>query len=205
MNSKNIILLARFFSAIFSPFYLQLVGLAILFLFTNLSYYPLLAKLVVMALAYIFTILLPTMLIRTYRNYHGWTPIELGRRERRLVPYAISIVCNFSCIYFMRLLHIPHFMGSILIAALFIQIICALINTRWKISTHSAAIGGVSGSILAFAHVFIFNPSWWLSIVVIIAGIVGTSRMLLRQHSLGEVIGGFLIGALTAFLVILLM
>ncbi|MDY6287435.1 MAG: hypothetical protein SPL65_08985, partial [Lachnospiraceae bacterium] len=38
----------------------------------------------------IFTILLPTYLIHFYRKYQGWTLIELGRKERRMVPYVIS-------------------------------------------------------------------------------------------------------------------
>ncbi len=45
----------------------------------------------------------------------------------------------------MNVLHFPHFMSRILMAALLIQVICALINVWWKISTHTAAIGGVAG------------------------------------------------------------
>ena len=203
MSNKQIILAARILSAIFAPFYLPLVGLAVIFLFTNLIYYPFLAKVIVITLTYIFTILLPTLLIRGYRNYHGWRPFEFGSREKRIVPYLISIVSYFLGIYVMKRLHIPHFIWAILIASLFIQIVCAIINSRWKISTHSAAIGGMAGAILAFANIFIFNPSWWFSIVLLIAGFVGTSRMILRQHSLGEVVAGFLVGSITAYLTIL--
>lgn len=50
--------------------------------------------------------------------------------------------------------HVPHFMGSILIAALVIQVACAIINLFIKISTHTAAIGGVTGALLAFQLYF---------------------------------------------------
>jgi membrane-associated phospholipid phosphatase len=89
-------------------------------------------------------------------------------------------------------------------AALIIQVLCALINVWWKISTHSAAIGGVAGALVAFALIFSFNPVWWLCVVIILAGMVGTSRIILRQHSLPQVVTGFLTGLVCAFYTIIL-
>src|SRR3712207_9123125 len=107
------ILTARAVSKVFSPFYLPLVGLVALFVFSYLSMLPVFYKLTVLLLVYVFTALLPTLLIRLYRNSQGWSLIELGSRERRMVPYVISILCYFTCIYLMNVFHIPHFMGSI--------------------------------------------------------------------------------------------
>ena len=104
----------------------------------------------------------------------------------------------------MDMMHIPRFMGSILMAALIIQVICALINIWWKISTHTAAIGGVTGALIAFSILFMFNPIWWLCLVILLAGMVGTSRIILRQHSLSQVIAGFFVGLLVSFFCILL-
>ncbi|MBQ6768527.1 MAG: phosphatase PAP2 family protein [Prevotella sp.] len=188
---------------VFTPFYLPLVGLLALFLFSYLSLYPWGFKLRVIALVYLFTILLPTFLIRLYRRYNGWTPIELGRKERRMVPYIISILCYFVCVYLMEQLHIPHFMASIVIAALVVQIVCALINMFWKISTHTAAIGGFAGALFVFADAFGFNPVWWFCLLFVLAGLLGSSRMILRQHTLAQVVTGFLVGAVCTVLAIL--
>lgn len=84
-----------------------------------------------------------------------------------------------------------------------IQILCATINVWYKISTHTAAIGGMAGAILAFADIFDFNPLWWFCLTIIVAGMVGTSRMILRQHSLPQVLWGFTVGLIVAFLIIL--
>jgi hypothetical protein len=51
----------------------------------------------------------------------------------------------------MQRLHMPHFMSSIVVAGLLVQIVCALINVVWKVSTHTAAIGGVGGALFAFS------------------------------------------------------
>lgn len=203
MKEKNIILAARVLSMVFTPFYLSLVGLIALFTFSYLSLMPWVYKLTVLALVYLFTILVPTLLIHFYRGYHGWTLIELGKKERRVVPYLLSIVSYFVCYYVMHRFNIPHFMSNILMSALVIQILCALINVWWKISTHTAAIGGVTGALLAFALIFGFNPIGWLCFVLILAGMVGSSRMILRQHSLRQVCYGFLLGLVTAYTVIL--
>ena len=202
-RERDIILAARMLSMLFTPFYLPIIGLILLFSFTYLSLFPWLYKLQVLVLAYLFTILLPTLMIRFYRHYHGWTLIELGIRERRMVPYVISIVCYFTCVYIMEQLHMPHFMGNIVVAALLVQIVCATINVWWKISIHTAAIGGVAGAVFAFAEYLSFNPVWWLCLIIVVAGMVGTSRMILRQHTLGQVVGGFWTGFLCAAVAIL--
>ena len=203
MKEKNIIIAARILSMVFTPFYLPLVGLIALFTFSYLSLMPWAYKLTVLTLVYLFTILIPTLLIHFYRNYHGWTLIELGKKERRVVPYLLSIVSYFVCYYVMHRFNIPHFMSNILMAALVIQIVCSLINVWWKVSTHTAAIGGVVGALLAFSFIFMFNPISWLCLTLVLAGLVGTSRIILRQHTLAQVTAGFGVGVVIAFAVIL--
>ena len=204
MRKINIMMAARAMSVVSTPFYLPVIGLAALFSFSYLTLLPWSYKLLVVAMVYLFTVLLPTLLIHLYRKYQGWSLLDIGAKERRMVPYVISILCYFACFYLMNVLHIPRFMSSILVAALIIQVVCALINVWWKISTHTAAIGGVAGALISFSLIFSYNPVWWLCIVIILAGMVGTSRMILRQHSLFQVVAGFLVGLLSAFYMILI-
>ena len=193
-REKTIILTARIVSLVFTPFYLPIVGLIALFTLSYLRQMPWPYKLQVLIMVYVFTILLPTVLIHLYRRNQGWSLIQLGNKERRMVPYVISILCYFACAYWMDYLHIPHFMSNIVTAALFIQIVCALINVWWKISAHMAAIGGVAGALFVFAELFAFNPVWWHCLVFVVAGVLGTSRMILRQHTLAQVVAGFFVG-----------
>ena len=202
MKAKHLILMAKALSAIFSPFHLPVVGLVILFLFSYLSFLPLGVKIYILLMVYTFTILLPTAMIRLYRRYQGWTRIQLGVKERRVVPYVISIMCYLTCYYLLTINHASHFIGSIVVASLLIQVVCAIINLWWKISTHSAAIGGVTGALIAFAAIFNFNPVWWICLLLLLAGMVGTSRIILRQHTLEQVVAGYLIGIVCAFLAI---
>lgn len=202
MKEKNIIFTARIMSMIFTPFYLPIVGLIALFIFSYMSLLPMMYKLVILAMVYLLTVVAPSLLIHLYRLCQGWTSHELGRKERRLVPYIISIVCYFACFFWMEYRNTPRVISIIVVVALTIQMVCALINIWWKISTHTAAIGGVAGGLVSYSIAFSFNPLWWLCFVLILAGAVGTARMILRQHSLSQVVTGFLVGAACAILVI---
>lgn len=202
MKEKNIIFTARIMSMIFTPFYLPIVGLIALFIFSYMSLLPMMYKLVMLAMVYLLTVVAPSLLIHLYRLCQGWTSHELGRKERRLVPYIISIVCYFACFFWMEYRNTPRVISIIVVVALTIQMVCALINIWWKISTHTAAIGGVAGGLVSYSIAFSFNPLWWLCFVLIMAGAVGTARMILRQHSLSQVVTGFLVGAACAILVI---
>ena len=202
MKEKNIILTARIMSMIFTPFYLPLVGLVALFMFSYMSLLPLAYKLPMLLMVYLFTILMPSLLIHLYRRFQGWTSKELGRKERRIVPYIISILCYFGCFFLMEYRNTPRVISIILVAALVIQMVCAFINIWWKISTHTAAIGGVAGALIVYSIGFSFNPLWWLSFVILLAGMVGSARMILRQHSLAQVVAGFFVGLICAFFVI---
>lgn len=202
MKEKNIIFTARIMSMVFTPFYLPIVGLIALFIFSYMSLLPMIYKLVILAMVYLLTVVAPSLLIHLYRLCQGWTSHELGRKERRLVPYIISIVCYFACFFWMEYRNTPRVISIIVVVALTIQMVCALINIWWKISTHTAAIGGVAGGLVSYSIAFSFNPLWWLCFVLILAGAVGTARMILRQHSLSQVVTGFLVGAACAILVI---
>ncbi len=203
MREKDIILVARMMSMLFSPFYLPVVGLIALFLFSYLSFLPWQSKVFTLILVYAFTNLLPTLLINTYHKYQGWDDNEKSSKERRMIPYVIAILCYFCCFYVLSYFHTPHFIGSILVASLMIQLTCAIINLWWKISTHSAAIGGVTGAVMAFAEIFNFNPTWWICLTLMLGGLVGTSRIILRQHTLAQVVAGYVVGIVCAFVAVL--
>ena len=206
MNEKNIILTARIASMLLTPFYLPVLGILAIFFFSDLSMFPWQFKVSLVVMVYLFTVFIPTILIHLYRQYHGWTLLQLGQKERR-----IGTVCYFYTLLFwlfllMNLSHLPHLITSILIVRIsntntFVPIINVM---GGRFSTHTAAIGGVLGALLAFSFILNFNSVWWLCLVIIASGIVGSSRIILRQHTLTQVTTGFFLGIISAFFTILL-
>lgn len=196
-------LVAKAVSLVSSPFYLSVVGLAVLFTFSYLNQMPLIFKLIVVLTTYLLTVAMPKALISAYHRYHGWSPFELSQREKRMIPYIVSIICYFLCYYMMTFFHVPHLMGSIVVAALVVQIACAMVNVWWKISVHMAAIGAMTGGLMAFSAKFMFNPVWWLCALFLFSGLVGSARLTLRQHTLRQLNVGYIVGLLSGFLTIM--
>lgn len=204
MKYIYIIRTARVFSAMFRPYYMPVVGFIGLFSFTYLSLLPFNFKLFILLAIYCFTILIPQICIFCYRKINGWAPHQIRIQANRTIPYAISIISYVACLWLMYRMHLPRYMCGIIVAALLIQASCAIINIWWKISTHSAGAGGIIGALLAYSTLFDFNPINWLCILILISGVVGSSRMLLRQHTLGQVIGGTLLGTVLGFIGIII-
>lgn len=203
MRDKYYIQAAKIISLLFTPFYFPLMAFIALMLFSYMRLLPIATKVTVLVIVYVFTIALPLLSIYLYRKINGWTRHQASHRTRRLVPYILSMVNYGCCLYVMMKMKMPHFMSGILIGALAIQLICSIINRWIKISTHSAAAGGVIGALLAFSLLFSFDPTFWLCISIVMAGAVGTSRIILHQHTLMQVCLGTIVGMICGFLSII--
>lgn len=203
MRDKYIIKIARAISLLFTPFYFPVIAFLALFIFSYMNLLPLTLKITVLVIVYLFTVALPLLSIYLYRKINGWTTHQASHRTRRYVPYLLSITSYGCCFYVMERMRMPHFMMGIIVGALSIQVLCSIINTRFKISTHSAASGGVVGALLAFSLIFAFDPTWWLCLSIILAGAVGSSRIILHQHTLAQVTTGTILGFICGFVSIL--
>lgn len=185
---------ARIISAIFSPFWTPFIGFVLLFFFTYLSIMPMPYKVTVLSLVFCFTVLLPIIGIFCYQKINGWGIKELGERKKRFIPYLFTIMSYVGGLLTMYRIHFPRYMSGILLAALICMLLCTLINTRWKISTHTASIGMMVGGLLSYSFLFQFNPIGALYIFILLSGLLGSARIIVRQHTLNEVVGGFFIG-----------
>jgi membrane-associated phospholipid phosphatase len=65
-----------------------------------------------------------------------------------------------------------------------------------------AAIGGLIGGVLGLSFRILENPAQLLSVLILTAGLVGTSRLVLSKHTGSQVYAGFSVGFLILFLVI---
>lgn len=199
---KGLIRTAKVISAVFTPFSIPFLAFLILFIFSYLRIMPIQYKLIVLGVVYCFTILMPTLTIFLFRKINGFSPDDLAERQRRYTPFILTIISYVFCLLMMRRLNIPWYMTGIILAALVMMIICVVVNLKWKLSEHMAGAGAVIGGLVAFSALFGYNPVWWLCIFILVAGVLGTARIILRHHTLGEVMGGFTVGLICSLLVL---
>ena len=199
---KTMLRVARITSMVFTPFSIPFLSFLVLFLFSYLRIMPLQYKLIVLGVVYCFTILMPTITIFLFRKINGFASQELSERKKRYIPILLTIISYVFCLLMMRRLNIPWYMTGIILASLVVSVICIIVNIKWKLSEHMAGMGGIIAGLISFSALFGYNPVAWLCLFILIAGILGSARIVLGHHSLGEVLFGFIIGFLCAFVIL---
>ena len=199
---KTMLRVARITSIVFTPFSIPFLAFLVLFLFSYLRIMPILYKGIVLGIVYCFTILTPTITIFVFRKINGFARQELSERKKRYVPILLTIISYVFCLLMMRKLNIPWYMTGIIFVSLVISIICILVNLKWKLSEHMAGMGGIIGGLVSFSALFSYNPVVWLCLFILIAGILGSARIVLGHHTLGEVLSGFVVGLVCSFLIL---
>ena len=199
---KTMLRVARITSIVFTPFSIPFLAFLVLFLFSYLRIMPILYKGIVLGIVYCFTILTPTITIFLFRKINGFARQELSERKKRYVPILLTIISYVFCLLMMRKLNIPWYMTGIIFVSLVISIICILVNLKWKLSEHMAGMGGTIGGLVSFSALFSYNPVVWLCLFILIAGILGSARIVLGHHTLGEVLSGFVVGLVCSFLIL---
>lgn len=202
IEEKTLIRVARMVSAVFTPFSIPFLAFLILFLFSYLSIMPIQYKLIVLGIVYCFTIMIPVLAIFIFKKINGFSAQELGERKKRYVPFFLTITSYVFCLLMMNRLNIPWYMSGIILAALIMMVICIVVNLKWKLSEHMAGAGAVIGGLVAFSALFGYNPVWWLCLFILVAGVLGTARIILGHHTLGEVMGGFAVGFICSLMVL---
>ena len=199
---KTMLRVARITSIVFTPFSIPFLAFLVLFLFSYLRIMPILYKGIVLGIVYCFTILTPTITIFLFRKINGFARQELSERKKRYVPILLTIISYVFCLLMMRKLNIPWYMTGIIFVSLVISIICILVNLKWKLSEHMAGMGGIIGGLVSSSALFSYNPVGWLCLFILIAGILGSARIVLGHHTLGEVLSGFVVGLVCSFLIL---
>ena len=202
IEDKTLIRISRLVSALFTPFSIPFLAFLVLFLFSYLNIMPVVYKLIVLGIVCFFTILMPLLTIFIFKKVNGFSARELGERRKRYVPFLLTIVSYVFCLVMMNRLNIPWYMSGIILAALLMMVVCIAVNLRWKLSEHMAGAGAVVGGLVAFSALFGYNPVWWLCVFILVAGMLGTARIVLGHHTLGEVTGGFAVGLVCALMVL---
>lgn len=195
---------ARVCSTIFHPLIMPILGIFISLYFSNLGLilgtnYILNYILVIL----FFTFALPGIGVLLLYKTKQITSVGLVKREERTMPYILFFICYITCNMFIWWSGLRGVQFGFLTGGLIAILIDVLVNHWWKISVHMTAIGGLVGLLFAMSHLNLFTQPHMgimLQIIAILAaGALGTSRITLKRHTLGQVCCGFLSGSVSVF------
>ena len=77
-----------------------------------------------------------------------------------------------------------------------------IINIRWKISAHMIGIGGLTGALLCISILLEVYITPYLVYALLIAGLIGSSRLILKAHTPLQIYVGFAVGVICQFAVL---
>ena len=188
--------ITRFLANIFSPLLVPSYGVFLALWVSVICYQPLGTRLAVLLVVFGITFVIPMFLIGILHNFKIIKDRYLNDRKERIYPYISAIACYTAAAFYLNHVHAPLWLTAFAIGGTFTCVISSLINFKWKISAHSAGMAGLVALLfyIHFEGLEAFNTFWLLRITIILAGLVGTIRMYQKQHTLGQVIAGFITG-----------
>ena len=200
---NTVTFLAKGISILFHPLLVPTIGF--LLLFQSGFYFSMLnweVKKFILLIVFFTTCLLPLLTIGLLSMNERFDR-TMGKSTDRVLPLMLSAVYYYIGYYLLGRLPIFPVYKVFLIATVLVIILLMVVSLRWKISNHTASIGGLAGALLALSLRLQINTSEILALVFVAGGLVGTSRLLLKKHTPLQVYAGYALGFLVMFLIIM--
>ena len=186
-------------STLFHPLLMVTYGITFALMGTFLALYTLRMKLLIWGSTFLSTAVLPGLFIYLLIRTGAASDLELTKRKERVLPYLIFVVSVALCLYFLYRMMMPFWLIAILMGICVALLIALCINFFWKISAHMIGIGGLLGGLMGVARIHLINPYLLFIAVLLIDGLLGTSRIFLKRHTPLQVYAGFSLGFMCTF------
>lgn len=121
--------------------------------------------------------------------------LELHRREDRFLPYGITFIYYVISWYLMFRTPLHPAVPAVMAGASAALLFTLIITLQWKISAHMVGIGGMLGALAAINSLHALDLFLLVASIIVLAGMLGTARLLSSDHTQGQVIAGAVLGA----------
>ena len=188
-------------STVFQPLLMPTYGVMLLFMYTyfGVAYSNRFWHIVTPIM--LFSFVIPGILIYLLLRIGLISDLSLKVRKERFYPYFITLLSYSAMVVFYYKAQMPIWFITMMAGSIAIMIIAILITLVWKISAHMFGIGGLVGGVMSVCYYVEHSNPYWLFIgLFLLAGSIGTSRLILKRHTLSQVIAGFLLGFSVAFI-----
>lgn len=188
--------IAWLMSTVFSPLIIPTYMMLILVTTSYLDVLGVGTKALLVGVTFVVTCMVPTGAIALYKAIGVVKDVSVSDRTERMGPLLTMLVSIFFFYIFINLSLANPTINGIIAGTGLAVVVQIVVNGLWKISGHMAAMGGITASvILEQAYLFPIVPLQWVLVgVVLVSGMVGSSRLLRERHTPGQVLAGYLNG-----------
>lgn len=126
--------------------------------------------------------------------------IFLRTQKERIIPFVITMFFYWWMYYLSRNFTDQPTVLKFFFMGIFVATSVGLVfNNFIKISLHTMAAGGAAMAIILFAYYYQAPYGLFISIALMLAGLICTSRLLVSDHTNAEIYYGLLVGAACQF------
>ena len=193
---------AKVISIVFHPVLVPTLGVLLMlnsgFYFSMLSWE---AKRYILLVVFFTTSILP-MLAVSIKAINPRFDINMSKSTDRVFPQLAASIFYYIGFVLLGKVNLFPVFKLFMLASVLVIVALLLISFKWKISNHMAAIGAVAGLFFALSFRKGLNPVYSLLIIILVSGLIGTARLVLKKHSILEIIAGYALGFIVLYLVV---
>ncbi len=195
---------SKLLSSFFHPINFPIVG-AILYFLLLPKYLFIEQERLLLTVIFVITYIFPLILIILLKTFKMINSYHMTTIEERKFPLILFISITVFIGYWLLKSTVVDLLSLFYFGyALGLSITYILLYFKIKVSLHTAAISGLIGFILYFSFYYKVNLILILAILLLLNGVIATSRLRLQAHKFNEVLLGFIIGLVTQLLVYLI-
>ncbi|MBS1650666.1 MAG: hypothetical protein JSU07_01530 [Bacteroidetes bacterium] len=189
---------SQIISILFHPLLMTCYGCILLFFGIKNSVFDILTpielKWRIILIVFLFSALLPALNILLLYRYKGVSDITVSEQKERNYPFLITLIFYFGLYYMLLDTSLWYSIKLYILGAGCSILIAGLINLRFKISTHMVGIGGLFGLMISISRILHINAIAILIAIIVVAGLIGVSRLFLKEHKQLQIYSGFALG-----------
>lgn len=191
--------IARIISLVFHPLLMTTYLFLILLFYLPVMLQPIRATWWIILLIFVTTFALPAVNFIMLRLTGSIRDLTMPQREQRVLPFIfVAIIYVFVTVMFYWKFPVPNLLRLMAIVSAMV-VFATVVTFFYKISVHSLAMWGALGMMLPMNKVSEENTLLYPTVIVIvITGLVMSSRLALNAHHPREVmfggVAGFAIG-----------
>jgi membrane-associated phospholipid phosphatase len=177
--------IAKIISTIFHPFIFCWFTLSILI--STDSHLATLDKIFFWAIAIIFSSLATIIFVYDLKSKGIIESVDIDSKDERIKPFLVGGISNLIGFLLLRFFDAPHIIQGLLFSCTAISFLLLILTRWWKISVHAT---GISVFIVILNYHFgrMILPLY--SIIVLVC----LSRLLLKKHTIEQVMIGAMLG-----------
>ena len=191
----------KFISTILHPIVLPTLGVFLYFVFVSQSFEKRL-QLIVLGLVFALTYVVPVLLLLFLRNFGFIKDFQVSTIKERRFPVIFMIFL----LYFLgnTIIQIPTIRNlGILFYGTSLSLTCiyVLFSVKLKSSLHLVSMGNMIGFFLIMTNINSLSMLPIIILLILLSGILASSRMYLKAHTPIELLIGFSLGIICQFIV----